>query len=89
MPGRAQPEGLGYVKEKGGGGGDNVHELLTPVQVSRHLQVNPETVLRWLRAERLPGKKIGKLWRISENDLNSFISGEAAHKEQPQTSKTK
>jgi excisionase family DNA binding protein len=51
--------------------------LLTPEQVAKRLAVNPDTVRHWLRAGTLQGVKIGpgKIWRISEEELNRFIKG--------------
>ncbi len=52
-------------------------ELMTIEQVAKRLQVNEETVRRWLLAGKLKGSKIGgTLWRISEEDLSEFISSE-------------
>ena len=42
----------------------NTAETLTPEQVASILQVNPATVYRALRAGRIPGAKVGRLWRI-------------------------
>jgi excisionase family DNA binding protein len=54
-------------------------DLLTIDQVAERLQVNPETVRRWLLAEKLKGAKLaGNLWRIREADLIEFINTKAA-----------
>ncbi len=55
-------------------------QLLTVKQVAKQLDVNIETIYRWLRSGKLKGNKLGhELWRISDSDLNEFI--EADHKE--------
>jgi excisionase family DNA binding protein len=46
---------------------------LTPEQVAERLQVNKVTVYRLCRSGKLPAKKIGKTWRISEKILNEFM----------------
>ncbi len=46
--------------------------LLTPTDVAKRLQVNEDTVTQWLRKGLLRGYKIGKEWRISEDDLGTF-----------------
>ena len=47
--------------------------LLTPGQVAEHLQISENTVNRWLRDGYLRGYKVGKMWRISPEDLQHFI----------------
>jgi excisionase family DNA binding protein len=47
--------------------------LLTPEEVAARLKVKPRTVQEWLRSGRLAGLKLGKLWRIRENDLETFL----------------
>ena len=47
--------------------------LLTPAQVSERLQLSQITILHWLRAKKLPGVKLGKLWRVRESDLRHFM----------------
>jgi excisionase family DNA binding protein len=51
-----------------------MEELLTIEQVAERLQVNTETVRRWLLSGKLKGTKIGgSLWRIQEVDLREFV----------------
>jgi excisionase family DNA binding protein len=47
--------------------------LLTPEQVAERLQLSQITILHWLRSQRLPGVKLGKLWRVRESDLEKFL----------------
>jgi excisionase family DNA binding protein len=47
--------------------------LLTPEQVSDRLQLSEITIIHWLRSKKLPGVKLGKLWRVRESDLLQFI----------------
>ncbi|MEE8188298.1 MAG: helix-turn-helix domain-containing protein [Kiloniellales bacterium] len=51
--------------------------LLTPPQVATRLQVNERTVTQWLRKGHLRGFKIGKEWRISSLDLETFLEDSA------------
>lgn len=51
--------------------------LLTPNDVAKRLQVNERTVTQWLRKDLLRGYKIGKEWRISEEDLAAFVEAGA------------
>ncbi len=47
--------------------------LLTPVQVAERLQVKERTVLQWLKKGRLRGIKIGRLWRVPEENFAAFL----------------
>lgn len=50
-------------------------KVYTPEDAAKALMVNPETVKRLLRAGKLGGFKIGRLWRIKESDLEEFMKG--------------
>jgi len=47
--------------------------ILTVRQIAEKLQVNTETVYRWLRDGKLAGYKANRLWRIGEVDLGTFL----------------
>ena len=56
-----------------------MHEkLLTPEQVAERLQVTELTVYGWLRRGRLPALKLGRLWRIRQDDLEAFLENARA-----------
>lgn len=50
---------------------------LTVKQVAEQLQVHPETVRDWLRAEKLKGIRISRRagWRIRPEDVQAFLEG--------------
>lgn len=48
-------------------------QLLTPAQVAERLQVTERTVYKWLSNGELPAAKLGRVWRISEQQLQKFI----------------
>jgi excisionase family DNA binding protein len=48
-------------------------DLLTVEQAAAILQLSPKTIKDWLRAGKLPGCKIGRLWRVKQADLEAFI----------------
>ena len=49
----------------------------TPEEVADILKVRKHTVWNWLREGTLKGTKInGKIWRITEKDLEAFINKE-------------
>ncbi|MBI5151924.1 helix-turn-helix domain-containing protein [Candidatus Peregrinibacteria bacterium] len=63
-----------------------VENFLTTEQVAKSLQVHPFTVLKLIKAKKIPAIKIGKMYRIRESDLNKFL--EASAKEVRPTSHT-
>jgi excisionase family DNA binding protein len=48
--------------------------FLTPQEVSDLLRVSVYTVRRWIKEGHLPAYKVGRGWRISESDLNGWLS---------------
>jgi excisionase family DNA binding protein len=52
--------------------------LYTVEEAADYLKVKPNTVRQWLRLEKLPGVKIGSVWRIREEDLEAFLAGKPA-----------
>jgi excisionase family DNA binding protein len=55
-----------------------MHDLFTAEQVAAILQLSPKTIKDWLRAGKLPGYKIGRVWRVRQEDLEAFIQGARA-----------
>ena len=47
--------------------------MLTPKEIAKELKVKEQTVMKWLREGTLKGVKLGKLWRIKEEELQKFI----------------
>jgi excisionase family DNA binding protein len=48
-------------------------DLLTAEQAAAILQLSPKTIKDWLRAGKLTGCKIGRVWRVKPADLEAFI----------------
>ena len=48
-------------------------ELLTTEQAAAILQLTPKTIKDWLRAGKLTGYKMGRLWRVTEAALEALI----------------
>ena len=45
----------------------------TPDQVAKILQLNILTIYKYIRLGKLPAIKVGRSYRISENDLEQFL----------------
>lgn len=48
--------------------------ILTVPQAAEKLQMNADIVRDHLRLGKLPGRKVGKAWRVLESDLERWIS---------------
>lgn len=45
----------------------------TPQQAAEILSISEKTLMNWLRAGKIKGVKVGRLWRIMEQDLEEFL----------------
>ena len=54
--------------------------LLTVQQAAERLSVESKTVREWLKSGKLKGSKAGRLWRIREEDIDSFLSPRKTYK---------
>ena len=50
-----------------------IDPLLTIPQVARACRVSQKTVRRWIERRELVAHRLGWQWRISRNDLETFI----------------
>ncbi len=48
--------------------------LLTVAEVAAHLRVSTMTVYRLLKAGELPSVRIGKSFRVREDDLDAYLA---------------
>jgi len=48
--------------------------LLDVKSAAEILKVHPNTVVRMLRAGRLPGLRLGRFWRIPSADLEAWLA---------------
>lgn len=55
---------------------DFQNDYLTPYDVADELCVSLTTVYNLLRADKLPGFKVGRIWRIPRDALERFVYGE-------------
>ena len=53
------------------------HHFLTPAQVAEILQVTEETILELLENRMLHGVRVGKVWRIREDQFDDFVENNA------------
>ncbi len=48
-------------------------DVLTPAQVAEYLGISEKTVKRHLWSGRIPGTKVGRLWRIRRVDVERLL----------------
>jgi excisionase family DNA binding protein len=68
MNGKSQNEADLEEKEMAKG-----EQLLTLEIVAERLAVSRKMVFDWVRAGKIPGVKMGRLWRVKESALDEFI----------------
>ena len=49
-------------------------QILTVDQAAEKLQMTTKVVREYLRVGKLPGRKVGRAWRVLESDLEHWIS---------------
>ncbi|MBT4385191.1 helix-turn-helix domain-containing protein [Candidatus Peregrinibacteria bacterium] len=50
-----------------------VNRLMTPEDVAKALQLHHLTILKFIRSRSLKSIKIGRVYRIREEDLEAFL----------------
>ena len=55
-------------------------ELLTPLELSRILKLHPFTVTRLAREGKLPGFKVGGVWRFRKDQFERWVESKTAAK---------
>jgi excisionase family DNA binding protein len=50
-------------------------KYLAPEEVAVALSVTRQTVYNWMRSGELPATKIGRTWRVTEQDINAKRRG--------------
>ena len=51
-------------------------EVLTPEELAKRWRVSAMTVYRLIQSGELHGFKVGKLWRVTEDEVDKFEKGE-------------
>ena len=57
--------------------------LLTTQEVANILKVTVRTVYSLLESGELQGVKVGRVWRVSEDDLQAFIARQKITQDMP------
>jgi excisionase family DNA binding protein len=62
---------FGTKKSKEGG---NMSKLISLQQAAVTLSVTEGTIRRWIKSGKLKAYKLGKLWRITEDEIQNFLT---------------
>jgi len=49
------------------------NEVMTTEEVSQYLRIDEQTVRDLLRVRKLPGRKVGRSWRILRSELEAWL----------------
>ena len=55
-------------------------ETLTPNEVAKILKLHPFTVTRLAREKKIPGFKVGGVWRFWKNEFERWFQSKAKRK---------
>ena len=58
-----------------------MREIMTPEQVADYLQVNVETIYRLIRRHELAATRVGRAYRVSNEDLESYMRTHSSRSE--------
>ena len=50
-----------------------VDEVLTTEEVAQFLKIDKQTVRELLRLRKLPGRKVGRDWRVLRSELEAWL----------------
>ena len=52
-------------------------------EITAHLGVSRETVVKWIENEKMPGHKLGKFWKFQKAEVDAWVkSGIGAYSEE-------
>lgn len=49
--------------------------LMTVEEVAEYLRVRPSTVYDWAKTGKIPGVKMGRLWRFEIGEIEAWVKG--------------
>lgn len=53
-------------------------KLYSILDLTKILNLHPKTILRFIKEGKIAARKIGRSWRVTEDDLKAFCHGELA-----------
>lgn len=50
-------------------------DVLDPLEIAERLNVDRRTVYKLLHSGELRGRRVGRVWRVTEDNLRRFLDG--------------
>jgi excisionase family DNA binding protein len=48
---------------------------LSVQEIAAHLGVNPDTIYKWITRKKMPGHKLGRLWKFLASEVDQWVKG--------------
>ena len=52
-------------------------------EIAAHLGVNPDTIYKWITRKKMPGHKVGRLWKFLASEVDQWVKGGQAAEDVP------
>lgn len=59
----------------------NIERWLNTKEIAEHLGVTVETVRKWIKAEKIPCHRVGKLWKFKASEVDAWVTSGQAKEE--------
>ncbi len=46
---------------------------MSVIEIASHLGISKETIYRWLELQKIPGHKIGRLWKFRASEVDAWV----------------
>ena len=54
---------------------------LSVTEIAKYLGVSEDTVYRWRYEKRIPGHKIGRMWKFKKAEVDAWVISDAPNKD--------
>jgi excisionase family DNA binding protein len=55
---------------------------LSVAEIAAHLGVNRDTIYKWIERKKMPGHKVGRLWKFLASEVDTWVKkGTAGQKD--------
>ena len=51
---------------------------LSVEEIAEHLGLKPDTIYKWLDRKKIPGHKVGRLWKFKVSEVDNWITSGGA-----------
>ena len=54
-------------------------------EIADHLSIKRDTAYKWISERRMPGHKIGRLWKFNKKEVNEWVKSGGAGDNEPKS----